>query len=76
MKKRCNEIIEFTIQIYRNTMKKLKDNQRYYNSLKKIIIENSEIDKEEYESGNLLSESLIDLSYSLEHHPRGNKFML
>ena len=67
MKKRCNEIIEFTIQIYRNTMKTLKDNQRYYNSLKKRIIQYCQIDKEEYESGNLLSESLIDLSYSLEH---------
>ena len=67
MKKRCNDIIQFTIQIYRNTMKKLKDNQRYYNSLKKRIIENSQIDKEEYESGNLLSRPLIDLSYSLEH---------
>ena len=58
--------IEFTIQKYKSVTKKIKDDQRYFNSVKKIIIENSEIDKEEYESGNILSESLIDLQYSIE----------
>ena len=66
MQKRCNEIIELTIQKYRNAIKKIKDDQRYFNLIKKVIIENSEIDKEEFESGNILSESLFDLEYNIE----------
>ena len=76
MKKRCNETIEFTIKKYKIATKKLKDDQKYYNSIMKIMIQKSEVDKEEYESGYLTSEPLFDLSIQLGFDSNGNKFML
>ena len=66
LKKRCNETIEFAIKRYKIATKKLKDDQNYYNSIMKIMIQKSEVDKVEYESGYLTSEPLFDLSYSLD----------
>ena len=66
MKKRCSDIIELTIQAYRNATKKIKDDQRYYNCIRKMIIETSEMDKEAYESGLFLSDSVHDLQYNIE----------
>ena len=67
MKKRCSEIIEYTIQSYRNAMKRLKDDQKYFNSIKKMIIEYSEIDKDEHETRFLLSETPVEFSHNLDH---------
>ena len=52
MKKRCNEIIEYTIQKYKNTNEKAKRPATFY-SIRKMIIEFSEMDKDEYETRSL-----------------------
>ena len=66
VKKRCSEIIEYTIQRYKNVIKKLNDDQKYYNSIKKMLIENSEIDKEEHKTRFLLSETAVQFSHNLD----------
>ena len=66
MNKRCNEIIEFTIKSYKNAIQKIADEQKYYNTIKKRIIEKSEIDKEVHERGFFSSRSVAYFVYNLE----------
>ena len=66
MKNKCREIIEFTMEAFRRSTKKLNEDQKYFNSIRKMIIEKSEVDKEAYESGFILSDSVIGLTDNLE----------
>lgn len=68
MQKRCNEILEITLKKYSNTIKKIKDAQRYYNSINKIIIENSEIATEKkYKFEDFYFEQVTYLPYCTGH---------
>ena len=58
MTKRCSEIIKFTLQNYKNATKKITNDQKYYNSTKRKLIQSREIDKSEYETKNSLSTAI------------------
>ena len=66
IKKRCDEIIEFTLKKYKNTIKKLNDQLHYYHKKKKLILEGSELDKHDYETRLYLSESIIEYYHNSE----------
>ena len=65
IKKSCSEIIDFTIIKCREIMKKLHDEKNFYNSIKKMLLQNNEMDFVEHEKGFILGEQSINDSMSI-----------
>ena len=64
--KRCAEIIEFAIKKCRITTNKLIEDEKYYNLIMKMVIQENQLEREEFEKGFILSDLVFTSSPNLE----------